>query len=102
MTVLQTRPMHHSHALLAILFQAIKKNNLELLVTNMDSEDDDISAIKAEVADFADESGWNVFHYAAHNQSQPIMERLVEFLKGILTYTILIQDLVDHARFDLN
>ena len=42
----------------------------------------DIGAITREVEDFVDERGWNVFHYAAHHQSQPIMERLVKYLKG--------------------
>lgn len=67
---------------LGVLFQAIKENYLELFETNMDYDN---TAIKDEVGGFADESGWNVFHYAVHNQSQPIMEWLVEYLKGIKT-----------------
>lgn len=46
----------------------------------------DIGAITSEVEDFRDGRGWNVFHYAAHHQSQPIMERLVKYLKGIEYY----------------
>lgn len=48
----------------------------------------DIGAIKREVADFVDEKGWSVFHYAAYNKSQPIMEILVQHLKGIFKFCI--------------
>lgn len=49
----------------------------------------DIGAITSEVEGFQDGRGWNVFHYAAHHQSQPIMERLVKYLKGIEYYNFL-------------
>ena len=44
----------------------------------------DINAIKAEVVGFRDDTrGWNVFHFAAHHQSDSIMEKLVEFIGKI-------------------
>ena len=43
----------------------------------------DINLIKEDVAMFKDDtSDWNVFHYAAHHNSDSILEKLIEFLRG--------------------
>lgn len=66
----------------------MKSDDFERFLTKLDSSSNsgehDNDAVKEEATDFVDENGWNVFHYAAHNQSEFIMERLVEYLKGTI------------------
>ena len=85
--------------------QAIVCNNFEVLLVTLDSliepgagaTEQELAAIKAELASFIDqERGWNVFHFAAHHQSDSIMEKLVEFL-GILFVTQKMVRLATHC-----
>ena len=78
-----------------IITQIVRNGDYETLLITLDSilsekgvSEHDIDAIKDRVATYKDEEkqGWNVFHYAAHYQSEHITEKLVEFLKGVLYY----------------
>ena len=78
----------------------MKNDDYETLLITLDSLSEsglceqDIKMIKEGVASCKDEErGWNVFHFAAHLQSEHIIEKLVEFLKGqmlFLCYNILL------------
>jgi ankyrin repeat protein len=83
------RRHHHSHydASSVEIIEAVTSNNYEALLTKLDGlregagNGHDLNVTKAEVASYEEEErGWNVFHYAAHHQSDAIMEKLVDFL----------------------
>jgi ankyrin repeat protein len=73
------------------LVEVVKNDDYETLLITLDSLSEsgtndlceqDIKMIKEDVASYKDEErGWNVFHFAAHLQSEHIIEKLVEFLK---------------------
>ena len=80
------------------LTQVVKNDDYETLLITLDSLSEsgtsdlceqDIKMIKEGVASYKDEErGWNVFHFAAHLQSEHIIEKLVEFLKGQMLFII--------------
>lgn len=70
-----------------IYLQAVKTNDVEgllLLLDSLSPHTGDMAAIQEEVAQYASDEGWNVFHYAAYYHSLDMMERLVTLLKGNL------------------
>ena len=80
-----------------IMTQVVRNDDYETLLITLDSisengtSEHDIDMIKEGVASYKDEEkGWNVFHYAAHFQSEHIIEKLVEFMKGLLVYSYLV------------